>query len=292
MKVTKRFVGFALLANIFLMSACSQQMPTTSSNQNSSQTQTSSNSSLSVDSSTDINEIQSYLSDDEETAKDSEIIADGQAGFQTKAILNGNLKFESNLKGKISKEERQQIINDRQKVLNARIKLVDTKLKLYKDVAKALTDKVTRKDVFIRTSDVVEVKNDDSTTTKIINIRFENKADATIYRENKISKTFSADGQLIKIEHIITANMKNHTRNYTKFVDVSSDGSRNAVINSIIKWDNGRIRTVNETRTISADGSGTGEATITVTTANGETKSYNVTTNITATGNITTQPAS
>lgn len=306
MKLTGKLLNMSLVlfVNIGIISACSQQTPNTTNTNNSQSTQQSSDSSnssidinASVQQNTEIKDTQDSLQDDEMTARDSEFIADNQTDFQTKALttnlsanVNAKVGATAVIKNSLTKSEREEILKDRKDILKAKINLLQDKLKIVKDITSDLKNKVARKDVYIRTSDVATVNNDDGTTTKIMTIRFENKSDASLYRENKISKTYNSDGILIRIEQIIDAHFQNYTREYTRIVDVNSDGSRKAVINSTTTWTNGRIRVLSEQRDISADRSGTATGTITITTKDGQTTTYNINTTITASGGIIIQP--
>lgn len=236
-------------------------------------------------------EIQSELQDDEMTIQDSEIIAQEQLGFSTLAtkddnekLKKGNLGLGARLNINLNKKEREKILEDRINIVKKEIKLNEAKLKLLKDVKK-FNSKIKRKNVNVKNSDVVEIKNADGTTSKIMTVKFENNTENNS-RENKIIKTFSADGKLIRVEHYLTINLKNLDRTYSRIADINPDGSRKVVIKSETKWANGKTRVLNEERTINADGSGTGTGTITVTNKDGLVKTYNINITIAANGNV------
>ncbi len=246
-----------------------------------------------VEQNTTTTDVQSDLQDDETTTEDSEVVAGVESSFGTKA-------FGDNLKAKIGlglglrpilaknlgRNKREEIIKDRENVLKAQIKLHEAKLKLLKNYNK--TDKLKRKNVDVRDSDIVEIKNDDGTTSKIKTVKFEGKNDK-ITRENKFIQTFSADSKLIKNEHYLTVTSEKYNRTYTKIINFNLDGSKKVIVKSESKWTDGKSRVVNEERNMDGNGNGTGTGTVVITEKNGTTKAYDINVTITA-GKIVIAP--
>lgn len=293
-----RNISLALFINAGIITACStNQMPgTTSSNTGSSYNQSTPAYQEQITVNT---EVQDSIRDDETTIKDSETVAAEMGSFSTLAKkekedkLNKNSndskveKSDKKLAANLGKQMREQILEDRVKLVKAQIKVHESKLKLLKDVKKSLNLK--RKDANVKNSDVVEIQNADGTTSKIMTVKFENKTGNNI-RENKVVKTFSSDGKLIKMEHYLTVDLNNLDRTYTKIVEYNTDGSKKVVVKSETKWADGKSRIVSEERNINADGSGTGFGTVTITSKDGTVKTYEIKVTISQDGEITTEP--
>jgi hypothetical protein len=301
MKINNKILSMSLVLfiNTGIISSCSQQAPNTaSSNGNNTTIDTSASAALT---SSDLSEIQGNYQDDEITVADSEDIGNSEAGFNTKALTGDvntvatatttEVTAAANANAKIkTKTEREEILKDRIAVVKDKVELLKDKLNLYKDLAKDKIDKLRRKEVTVKTSDVVTITNSDGTTSKILDIKFTNKNDNGVFRENKIIKTFSTSNVLIKVEHYITVNKPNYTRTYSRITDISGDGSKQVLINSTEKWDNGRMRVLTEQRSLNADGSGFGTGTVTITDNKGNSKTYNITINISVSGNVVITP--
>jgi hypothetical protein len=320
-------LALALFINAGVITACTQQAPTTAGQP---QNSVSSNNSGSVSAAitqeqiADASEVQSGLRDDELTVRDSETIASDDAAFSTKSNHveieasdvnddSNNGKNGKNIKAAIEKEvkaskdnkgtavkiekainnlgknKRDEIVKDRLNVVKAKLDLLKSKLELKKDLKdQKKLDKLNRKNVDVKTSDVATTTNADGTTTKIMVIRFQNKNE-TNFRENKVVKTFAADGSLIKLEHYLTIELKEYSRTYTRIADFNADGSKKVVINSETKWPNGNTRVVSQEINVNADGSGTGTGTVTV-TKDGKTTTYDINVSVTVSGDITVDP--
>src|SRR5690606_23242580 len=105
----------------------------------------------------------------------------------------------------------------------------------------------------VRTSETVEVTNADGSITKTMSVEFENEK-AGLKREVKTSKTFSADGKLLKIEHLLTMTTKNFTREATRTSTFEADGAHTVTTSSVTTFTDGRKKELNEERTVNADG--------------------------------------
>ena len=318
---TKRImsIGLALFINAGIITACSTtQMPGTVASQNpnssTAQVDTSLGANVNVGSSMisqntepaptmndqlAINsEVMADLQDDETTTEDSNIVANEDASFSTKAndnkkvLDNANLGLGANLRPVLAKvlgrNQREKLLNDRENVLKAQIKVNEAKLKLLKDFKKFSVLK--RKNVDVKNSDTIEIKNADGTTSKIKTVKFENSNNDKTVREDKVIKTYSLSGELIRVEHYLTVDTANFDRTYTKIVDYNNDGSKKVIIKSDSKWSDGRSRVVNKERNMDGNGNGTGTGTVVITDKDGKVRAYDFNVIITA-GNISITPA-
>lgn len=291
-------ISLALFINAGIITACSNnQMPgAVGSNTTSGYNQSAPAEQLTVSS-----EVQDTIRDDETTVKDSEAVAAEMSGFSTLAKKDKDIKdlkksdeklsvvekADRKLAANLGKKMREQLLEDRVNVVKAQIKVHEAKLKMLKDVKKSLNLK--RKDSNVKNSDVVEVKNADGTTSKIMTVKFDSKTGNNT-RENKVIKTFSADGTLIKMEHYLTVDLNNLDRTYSKIAEYNSDGSKKVVVKSETKWADGKTRVVSEERNINADGSGTGSGTVTVTLKDGTVKTYDINITISKDGEVNVDP--
>jgi hypothetical protein len=283
---------FSLLISAGIITACSQQAPNLAGNQNSNSTvnQDGNVAGTSVQS-TETQDIIASNQDDETTISDSDVVAQSEGGFAVQGVKEDIKEQKQDLKEDV-KEQHQELKDDikdlketfkeREDRLMDRINNLGQQLKALKDFDKNKLNKLRRRNVDVKTSNTIEIKNSDGTTTKVIDIKFQNQNDVTT-RESKLSNTFDASGRLISSEYYLTVTTNAFTRTYLKMVNYNANGSKNVSVRSETRWTSGKIRTVNETRTIDANGNGTGSGTVVITMPNGQTTTFNF--NFTISGN-------
>jgi len=248
--------------------------------------------------------------DSEVIFADSEMISQAETSFTTKANmdfrwneLRKNIKTKTeelkkdlrdtgvaslNNDGSIDIDQeklRNQIKMKLAASLNKIQKILDqnqNKLQMKKELSSAGKGKLNRKNNIIHTSDVVEVKNDDGTVTKIITIEFENSKTG-MKKTNKVLNTFSAEGKLIKKEHYLTLEQKNFSRTATRIMTFNPDGTITVDTEVKTTWTSGKVSETTEHRVIKADGTAEGTGSVAV-TENGKTTNFHLSLNLASDG--------
>jgi len=170
------------------------------------------------------------------------------------------------------------------KDLFGRLDKVNKHLENKKATPKASNKKLTQKNVEVKNSSIVKTTNEDGTVTKTVSIEFKNvKTGAT--KTNKVSKTYSVAGKLIKAEHVLDIKIGEYTRKTTRIME-TKDGTTKTTTESRTVWANGKTREVYEERVRNADGSNSGKGTITIKNPDGKVITYNLNTSVSVTGGV------
>jgi hypothetical protein len=276
MKIKSVRLTLSLLISAGIITSCSQQAPNLTGAQNSGTTVNQNGSaSASLSQSAETQDVMASNQDDESTISDSDIVIQDENSFSVKAENgDGNdlRDLRDNLKDDL--KELREALRDRENSLKNRLKNLESQLKLIKKLDDNKLLKLKRKNIEVHTSNVVVIQNADGTTTKNIVISFQSHNQENT-REVKISKTFAANGILLRTEYFITQSNNGFTRSYYKVVDHNANGSVTINLRSVTNWKSGKTRTVTEVQNLDANGNGTGNGTVVVVMPNGQTTTFN-----------------
>lgn len=179
---------------------------------------------------------------------------------------------------------------ERKAMIKAKIETLKPKLQAKAEVAKDKLQNLRRKNVVVRTSEVVNTENEDGSVTKTVEIEFSNERTG-VTRNVVVSNTFDAEGNLTHKDYQLTASTKAYERTVVRTVDITAEG-RTIKHEGTTTWKNGRMREVSYERFVDAEGNSSGVGTITITKADGTSTVHEMTISSMASGELETAASS